>query len=169
MYLNDHACFAKKMNATLKTNVSLYWRFETLKILNAAIFNKYFTCKIYIDVLKERFTHEKIVHCLGTDDKIHCNKAEVKPFCCSDGKGGVSLQILDVIRKIKRVFVLLAGHKSPSPSFTDLAHSLFSDWKDIIIIRRHFVIFPLSTLIAKQSKLKIIKLANLKKSNIRHI
>lgn len=40
----------------------LYWRFETLKILNAAIFNKYFTCKIYIDVLKERFTHEKIVH-----------------------------------------------------------------------------------------------------------
>lgn len=88
MYLNDHACFAKKMNATLKTNVSLYWRFETLKILNAAIFNKYFTCKIYIDVLKERFTHEKIVHCLGTGDKIHCNKAEVKPFCCSDGKGG---------------------------------------------------------------------------------
>lgn len=170
MYLNDHACFAKKMNATLKTNVSLYWRFETLKILNAAIFNKYFTCKIYIDVLKERFTHEKIVHCLGTGDKIHSNKAEVKPFCCSDGKGGgVSLQILDVIRKIKRVFVLLAGHKSPSPSFTDLAHSLFSDWKDIIIIRRHFVIFPLSTLIATQSKLKIIKLANLKKSNIRHI
>lgn len=22
MYLNDHACFAKKMNATMKTNVS---------------------------------------------------------------------------------------------------------------------------------------------------
>lgn len=68
----------------MKTNVSLYWRFETLKILNAAIFNKYFTCKIYIDVLKERFTHEKIVHCLGMGDKIHCNK--VKPFCYSDGE-----------------------------------------------------------------------------------
>lgn len=49
-------------------------------------------------------------------DKIHCNKAGVKPFCCSDGKGGWgSLQILAVIRKIKGVFVLLAGHKSPPP------------------------------------------------------
>lgn len=49
-------------------------------------------------------------------DKIHCNKAEVKPFCCSDGKGGWgSLQILAVIRKIKGVFVLLSGHKSLPP------------------------------------------------------
>lgn len=112
-------------------------------------------------MLKERFTREKIVHCLGMGDKIHCNKAEVKPFCCSDGKGGWgSLQMLAVIRKIKRSFRTFSRPQKPtpppSPSFTDLAHSIFSDWKDIIIIRRHFVIFPLSTLIATQSKLKTI-------------
>lgn len=69
-------------------------------------------------------------------DKIHCNKAEVKPFCCSDGKGGGwgSLQILAVIRKIKGVFVLLAGHKSlppPFPEFYGPGSFIILDWKDI--------------------------------------
>lgn len=89
MYLNDYVCFVKKMNVMLKMNVFLYWRFEIFKILNVVIFNKYFICKIYIDVFKERFIYEKIVYCLGMDDKIYCNKVEVKLFCCLDGKGGV--------------------------------------------------------------------------------
>lgn len=43
--------------------------------------------------------------------------------------GGLSLQIFDVIREIKRVSVLLAGQKAPLPSLssTNLARSLFSD------------------------------------------
>lgn len=53
-------------------------------------------------------------------DKIHCNKAEVKPFCCSDGKGGWgSLQILAVIRKIKRSFRTFSRPQKPTPPFPE--------------------------------------------------